>query len=170
MDNGNLLEVDIREVMDPIIPDYGPEQKEKLGNSYDNDFLPGYYKLDEIRTARDLSQEKLEARRDRLNASLDQGQKKNEYRLEAVNRLLDAKTPEEREKVIGDTLEEFKKGAQAHLEQCEDTLNSHPCGEMSPEQIQEKEKRLQVLEEGLTPRSPGTAAGAGHGGGKAEPS
>lgn len=150
MDNGNLLEVDIREVMDPIIPDYGPEQKEKLGNSYDNDFLPGYYKLDEIRTARDLSQEKLEARRDRLNASLDQGQK-NEYRLEAVNRLLDAKTPEEREKVIGDTLEEFKKGAQAHLEQCEDTLNSHPCGEMSPEQIQEKEKRLQVLEEGLTP-------------------
>ena len=153
MDNGNLLEVDIREVMDPIIPDYGPEQKEKLGNSYDNDFLPGYYKLDEIRTARDLSQEKLEARRDRLNASLDQGQKKNEYRLEAVNRLLDAKTPEEREKVIGDTLEEFKKGAQAHLEQCEDTLNSHPCGEMSPEQIQEKEKekRLQVLEEGLTP-------------------
>ena len=151
MDNGNLLEVDIREVMDPIIPDYGPDQKEKLGNSYDNDFLPGYYKLDEIRTARDLSQEKLEARRDRLNASLDQGQKKNEYRLEAVNRLLDAKTPEEREKVIGDTLEEFKKGAQAHLEQCEDTLNSHPCGEMSPEQIQEKEKRLQVLEEGLTP-------------------
>ena len=151
MDNGNLLEVDIREVMDPIIPDYGPEQKEKLGNSYDNDFLPGYYKLDEIRTARDLSQEKLEARRDRLNASLDQGQKKNEYRLEAVNRLLDAKTPEEREKVIGDTLEEFKKGAQAHLEQCEDTLNSHPCGEMSPEQIEEKEKRLQVLEEGLTP-------------------
>ena len=150
MDNGNLLEVDIREVMDPIIPDYGPEQKEKLGNSYDNDFLPGYYKLDEIRTARDLSQEKLEARRDRLNASLDQGQK-NEYRLEAVNRLLDAKTPEEREKVIGDTLEEFKKGAQAHLEQCEDTLNSHPCGEMSPEQIEEKEKRLQVLEEGLTP-------------------
>lgn len=149
MDNGNLLEVDIREVMDPIIPDYGPEQKEKLGNSYDNDFLPGYYKLDEIRTARDLSQEKLEARRDRLNASLDQGQKKNEYRLEAVNSLLDAKTPEEREKVIGDTLEEFKKGAQAHLEQCEDTLNSHPCGEMSPEQIQEK--RLQVLEEGLTP-------------------
>ena len=100
MDNGNLLEVDIREVMDPIIPDYGPEQKEKLGNSYDNDFLPGYYKLDEIRTARDLSQEKLEARRDRLNASLDQEQKKNEYRLEAVNRLLDAKTPEEREKVI----------------------------------------------------------------------
>ena len=151
MDNGNLLEVDIREFMDPIIPDYGPEQKEKLGNSYDNDFLPGYYKLDEIRTARDLSQEKLEARRDRLNASLDQGQKKNEYRLEAVNRLLDAKTPEEREKVIGDTLEEFKKGAQAHLEQCEYTLNSHPCGEMSPEQIQEKEKRLQVLEEGLTP-------------------
>ena len=137
--------------MDPIIPDYGPEQKEKLGNSYDNDFLPGYYKLDEIRTARDLSQEKLEARRDRLNASLDQEQKKNEYRLEAVNRLLDAKTPEEREKVIGDTLEEFKKGAQAHLEQCEYTLNSHPCGEMSPEQIQEKEKRLQVLEEGLTP-------------------
>ena len=127
MDNGNLLEVDIREVMDPIIPDYGPDQKEKLGNSYDNDFLPGYYKLDEIRTARDLSQEKLEARRDRLNASLDQGQKKNEYRLEAVNRLLDAKTPEEREKVIGDTLEEFKKGAQAHLEQCEDTLNSHPA-------------------------------------------
>ena len=58
-------------------------------------FLPGYYKLDEIRTARDLSQEKLEARRDRLNASLDQEQKKNEYRLEAVNRLLDAKTPEE---------------------------------------------------------------------------
>jgi len=151
MDNGNLLEVDIREFMDPIIPDYGPEQKEKLGNSYDNDFLPGYYKLDEIRTARDLSQEKLEARRDRLNASLDQEQKKNEYRLEAVNRLLDAKTPEEREKVIGDTLEEFKKGAQAHLEQCEYTLNSHPCGEMSPEQIQEKEKRLQVLEEGLTP-------------------
>lgn len=68
-----------------------------------------------------------------------------------MNRLLDAKTPEEREKVIGDTLEEFKKGAQAHLEQCEDTLNSHPCGEMSPEQIEEKEKRLQVLEEGLTP-------------------
>ncbi|MFR3754466.1 MAG: hypothetical protein ACLTW9_23355 [Enterocloster sp.] len=86
-----------------------------------------------------------------------------------MNRLLDAKTPEEREKVIGDTLEEFKKGAQAHLEQCEDTLNSHPCGEMSPEQIEEKEKRLQVLEEVAHTSSPGTAAGAGHGGGKAEP-
>lgn len=45
MDNGNLLEVDIREVMDPIIPDYGPEQKEKLGNSYDNDFYRGITNL-----------------------------------------------------------------------------------------------------------------------------
>lgn len=150
-DDGNLLEVNIREAMDPIIPDYWEERKEELNNSYDNNFLPGFHKLDEIRTARELSQEELEARRDTLIAGLDRGEKKTVYRLEAVDRLLDAKTPQEREKVMEDVLAEFKRGAQAHLEQCEYTLNCHPCGEMTPEQIQEKEKRIQELETEFTP-------------------
>lgn len=150
-DDGNLLEVNIREAMDPIIPDYWEERKEEVQNSYDNNFVPGFYKLDEIRSARELSQEELEARRDTLTAALDLGEKKTGYRLEAVDRLLEAKTPQEREKVTEDILAEFKSGAQVYLEQCEYTLNCHPCGEMTPEQIQEKEKRIQELGTEVTP-------------------
>lgn len=150
-DDGNLLEVDVRGAMDPILSDYWEERKEEVDASYQTNFLPGFHKLNEIRVVRDLSQGELEARRDNLMAALDLGEKKTEYRLEAVERLLDAKTPQERENVMEDVLAEFKRGAQVHLEQCEYTLDAHPYGSQTPEQIQEKEKRIQELEAGLTP-------------------
>lgn len=149
-DDGNLMETDIREVMDPVLGHFRKESRDALSASYEKDFQPGFYKINELRVIRDMSGEELEARRDTLTAALGQGQKKDEYRLEAVTALINAQTPQEREQVISDIYEQSMAGAREHMLVCVETMSKHPAAGMTPEQIRGSEKRIQELENGLS--------------------